>query len=95
VPLNVQRITFIVDVDGKKKVVDFVRREKIGDLLTADNETLGSWLRAIVTGATDGTLQQWLEHYTWVQEDGTVNFSRPRLRPSGLPVDAREIAHLR
>jgi hypothetical protein len=93
--VKVQRITFIVDVDGKKRVVDFVDRAKVAELLTADNETLGSWLRAIVTGASDGSLMQWLEHYTWVMEDGTVNFSRPRLRPKGLPIDAREVAHLR
>jgi len=30
--------------------------------------------------------ESWLELYTYIQEDGTVNFSCPRVRPSGLAI---------
>jgi hypothetical protein len=33
---------------------------------------------------------QWLSRYTWVQESGELNFSKPRLRPEGLAVDELE-----
>lgn len=34
--------------------------------------------------------RQWLAHYTWTQEDGTIDFSQPRPRPTGLDVTAEE-----
>ena len=36
---------------------------------------------------------QWLELYTWVQPNGSVDFSRPRGRPTGMPIDPREAFH--
>jgi hypothetical protein len=33
---------------------------------------------------------EWLELYTWIQVDGTCNFSTPRPRPPGLAIDPRE-----
>lgn len=39
----------------------------------------------------DGAKQRWLEKYTWIQEDGTIDFSRPRVRPEGLEIDEREL----
>lgn len=44
---RVDRITFELVVDGETRRVVFVQRDKIDDLMTADDETLGSWLRAI------------------------------------------------
>lgn len=52
--MQVHRIKFTVEIDGRQRVVDFLHREKIAALLTADDETLGSWLRALVTEAPNG-----------------------------------------
>lgn len=35
----------------------------------------------------------WLELYTWMQIDGSIDFSKPRPRPEGLAIDQREIVH--
>lgn len=33
----------------------------------------------------------WLESYTWIQSDGSIDFSMPRCRPEGLSIDPREL----
>jgi hypothetical protein len=33
---------------------------------------------------------EWLELYTWIQEDGACDFHHPRCRPKGFPIDPRE-----
>lgn len=32
----------------------------------------------------------WLKYYTWIQLDGSVNYSYPRVRPKGLPIHEKE-----
>lgn len=44
----VERITFELVVHGNRQRVEFLRPEKIADLLTAEDVTLGAWLRSIV-----------------------------------------------
>ena len=39
--------------------------------------------------------REWLKHYTWVQPDGGIDFSNPRLRPEGLALDPREEKRVR
>ena len=46
------------------------------DLMPGDNEMIA--------------IDEWLKSYTWIQEDGTIDPSRPRIRPEGLEVDPRE-----
>jgi len=36
-------------------------------------------------------LLKWLELYTWIQYDSTIDFSMPRCRPYGLSIDPREL----
>ena len=36
-------------------------------------------------------LEQWLRSYTWVQEDGSIHYTKPRIRPEGLPVHQAEL----
>lgn len=88
---HVTKIEFRMTVDGRERSVVFLRKEKIDALMRAEDETLGSWLRAVATTAEDGSLDEWLKLYTWVQGDGTMNFSHPRRRPRGLAVDPREL----
>lgn len=38
-----------------------------------------------------GHLLNWLELYTWIQVDGSIDFSMPRCRPEGLAIDKREL----
>jgi hypothetical protein len=38
---------------------------------------------------------RWLDAYTWIQLDGTLDFSRPRSRPHGLPIAPAEVDRLR
>lgn len=33
---------------------------------------------------------EWLEFYTWIQEDESIDFSHPRCRPLGLPIHPME-----
>lgn len=40
---------------------------------------------------TPAAVLHWLHTYTWIQENGRVNFQRPRLRPVGLEIDIREL----
>jgi len=35
-------------------------------------------------------IDEWLKSYTWIQEDGSIDPSRPRARPEGLEIDPRE-----
>ena len=35
-------------------------------------------------------MDDWLFQYTWIQVDGSIDFSRPRNRQEGLAVDVRE-----
>lgn len=35
--------------------------------------------------------QHWLRSYTWVQENGQIDYSKPRIRPKGLPVHLSEL----
>jgi hypothetical protein len=35
--------------------------------------------------------QQWLRSYTWVQENGAIDYTKPRMRPEGLPVHQAEL----
>ena len=35
--------------------------------------------------------RQWLRSYTWVQESGAIDYTRPRLRPDGAPVHPAEL----
>lgn len=44
---KVTEITFIMTIDGQRQVLEFHRAHKIKDLLTADSETLGEFLRSI------------------------------------------------
>ena len=37
------------------------------------------------------SILNWLELYTWIQVDGSIDFSMPRCRPEGLPIDPREL----
>lgn len=37
-------------------------------------------------------LANWLKSYTWIQEDGSVDVRKPRVRPHGLPIDYRELS---
>jgi hypothetical protein len=34
---------------------------------------------------------EWLQAYTWIQLDGTIDFRAPRIRPQGLPIAPAEI----
>lgn len=52
--MNVSKITFIVVVDGKASETTFVRREKIDNLLKAEDVTLGAWLRELVKQTAEG-----------------------------------------
>lgn len=38
-------------------------------------------------------LKDWLEAYTWIQEDGSLDFSSPRVRPQGLAIHPKELSH--
>lgn len=42
-------------------------------------------------GEKEAAIRKWLEWYTWVQRDGSVNFTRGRVRPKGLPIHAKEM----
>lgn len=35
-------------------------------------------------------LERWLLAYTWIQDDGAIDFNKPRFRPIELPVDRAE-----
>ena len=35
--------------------------------------------------------KQWLRSYTWVQNNGTIDYTKPRMRPEGLPVHPAEL----
>jgi hypothetical protein len=34
---------------------------------------------------------EWLQAFTWIQLDGSIDFTRPRQRPMGLPIAPAEI----
>ena len=38
-----------------------------------------------------GARQHWLRSYTWVQEGGAIDYTKPRERPEGLPVHPAEL----
>jgi len=33
----------------------------------------------------------WLQDFTWIQADGSMDFGNPRVRPPNLAVDSREL----
>lgn len=41
------------------------------------------------------TQMRWLDTYTWIQMDGTLDFDRPRQRPRGLAIAPAEVDRLR
>ncbi len=52
----VRKITFVLeDDDHGKRVFEFIRREKIDDLMTAEDVTLGAWLRGLVGSPSSET----------------------------------------
>lgn len=54
--MAVRKITFTIEDDEHgTRVFEFIRREKVEDLMTAEDVTLGEWLRGLVAAPSVGS----------------------------------------
>ena len=62
------------------------------DALALEKEMQAAFAEEPESTGSELALKEWLKDYTWIQEDGSIQFGNPRERPEKLAVDPREFS---